>query len=66
MTLHAPDHIVPGQVGMGTVHVHNGGDIVESYRLDVLGPAAAYTELVPAEVNLLPCLLYTSPSPRDS
>ena len=46
--------VEPGEEVRTTVKVRNSGTIVEQYRLDVLGPAAPWAEVVPAEVSVYP------------
>ena len=44
----------PGGQARVTVTVTNPGNVVEGYRLQVLGPAAAWAEVVPPEVSVYP------------
>jgi hypothetical protein len=59
-----------GEVAQTTLRIRNAGAIVEQYHIDVLGPAAAWTEVAPAEVSVYPgndveVLIIFHP-PRDS
>ena len=44
----------PGGQARVTVTVTNPGTVVEGYRLQVLGPTAAWAEVVPPEVSVYP------------
>ncbi|MDH6137734.1 hypothetical protein P3T37_007167 [Kitasatospora sp. MAA4] len=44
----------PGGEQQVTVHVRNDGDIVEAYRLEVVGPTADWAVLEPATLSLYP------------
>lgn len=51
-----PDHVPvqPGDTGQVTVHLRNGGEIVEAYRIEVVGDPAAWCAVEPAELSLYP------------
>lgn len=44
--------VEPGSEVMTVVRIRNTSDIVEEYDLSVLGEAAAYTEVIPAQVSV--------------
>ncbi len=44
----------PGEQVRRTIRVHNTGGVVDRFTVDVIGDAAAWTEVTPAAVNLLP------------
>ena len=44
----------PGGLARITVTVTNSGTIVEGYRIEVLGEAAAWSEVTPSEVSVYP------------
>jgi hypothetical protein len=46
--------VVPGRQAEWAVSVQNTGQVVDRILLDVLGDAAEYTRVEPAQVNLLP------------
>jgi len=46
--------IVPGDEGTVTIHVRNISDIVEAYRLDVLGATAEWATVEPDRLSLYP------------
>lgn len=43
----------PGDTARTTATVRNTGDLVEQYSLDVLGPAAAWAEVIPASISVV-------------
>jgi hypothetical protein len=43
----------PGETARAAVTVRNDGDLVEEYVFDVLGPAAAWTEVIPSSVSVV-------------
>src|SRR5262245_56169059 len=47
-------HVEPGAEARLTVIVYNPTTIVEEYVAEVLGPAAAWTTVEPARVNVMP------------
>src|SRR3954462_15203291 len=51
-----PDRLTvdPGGEVRATLTVRNPGDLVEQYRLQVLGEAFGWTQLVPREVSIVP------------
>lgn len=46
--------VEPGQTGQVTLHLRNSGEIVEAYRIEVLGEPAAWCAVEPAELSLYP------------
>ncbi|HYW26291.1 MAG TPA: hypothetical protein VE953_19120 [Terriglobales bacterium] len=46
--------VEPGSEAVCTVRVWNTGDVVDAYVVEVLGAAAAWTEVEPASVSLFP------------
>ena len=46
--------VVPGQEAVQVLRVENTGMVVDRVLVDVLGDAAAWTHIEPAQVNLLP------------
>jgi len=46
--------VEPGGDATCTVRVWNTGDVVDAYAVEVLGPAAAWTDVEPATVSLFP------------
>jgi hypothetical protein len=46
--------VEPGADATCTVRVWNTGDVVDAYAVEVLGPAAAWTQVEPATVSLFP------------
>ena len=46
--------VQPGGQARVTVTVTNPGTLVEGFRLQVLGPSAAWAEVVPPEVSVYP------------
>ncbi|GAA1214661.1 hypothetical protein GCM10009665_00490 [Kitasatospora nipponensis] len=57
VTAHLDSHslsVDPGSAQRTTLHIRNEGDIVESYRLSVVGAASDWTELEPSALTLYP------------
>ncbi|MFI1510042.1 hypothetical protein [Streptomyces sp. NPDC020597] len=46
--------VEPGGTHQVTLHVRNGGDIVEAYRFEVVGVPSAWAAVEPAELSLYP------------
>lgn len=46
--------VEPGESQQITLHVRNGGDIVEAYRFEVVGAPSAWSVVEPAEISLYP------------
>jgi len=46
--------VEPGETQQATLHVRNGGDIVEAYRFEVVGLPADWFTVEPAELSLYP------------
>lgn len=46
--------VEPGESQQVTLHVRNGGDIVEAYRFEVVGAPSAWSVVEPAELSLYP------------
>ncbi len=46
--------VVPGQRTSSSVRIRNTGSVVDEFVLDVVGDAAAWTEVEPRTVNLMP------------
>ncbi|WP_286255788.1 COG1470 family protein [Streptomyces graminofaciens] len=46
--------VEPGGSQRVTLHVRNGGDIVEAYRFEVVGAPSAWSAVEPAELSLYP------------
>jgi len=46
--------VEPGADATCTVRIWNTGDVVDAYAVEVLGPAAAWTDVEPATVSLFP------------
>jgi hypothetical protein len=46
--------VEPGETRQVTLHVRNGGDIVEAYRFEVVGVPSAWSTVEPAELSLYP------------
>ncbi|MCS7477124.1 hypothetical protein ACFFQW_40540 [Umezawaea endophytica] len=46
--------VEPGDQVRCAVRVHNAGGVVDQFTVDVIGDAAAWTEVTPASVNLMP------------
>jgi len=44
----------PGGVGAVPLVIRNNGDIVEGYRLEVVGPARSWASVEPEEISLTP------------
>jgi hypothetical protein len=49
-----PLNVEPGGEVRATVTVRNVGDLVEQYRLEVLGDAARWSQIVPRQISVLP------------
>jgi hypothetical protein len=43
----------PGDTARTTATVRNAGDLVEQYGLEILGPAAAWAEIIPASISVV-------------
>ena len=48
------DPVEPGGAGTAVVRVRNAGDVVEEFRLELVGPVAAYAVVEPAQLRLFP------------
>ncbi|GAA4922141.1 hypothetical protein LX16_4832 [Stackebrandtia albiflava] len=63
-------HAVPGETADTTLSLRNTTDVVDTYRLSVVGAAAGWTTVEPAEVSLYPGaeaeILVTFGPPRSS
>ncbi|HEU4426746.1 MAG TPA: fibronectin type III domain-containing protein [Pilimelia sp.] len=47
-------HVEPGSEARVIATVRNAGDLVEQYRLEVLGEAARWSQVVPRQISVLP------------
>lgn len=48
------DPVEPGGTGTGQVRVRNAGQVVEEFRLDLVGPVASFASIEPAQLRLFP------------
>lgn len=48
------DPVEPGGAGTAVVRVRNTGQVVEQYRIEVVGPVTAFASIEPAELRLFP------------
>ncbi|MFE2410236.1 hypothetical protein ACFXDE_18050 [Kitasatospora sp. NPDC059408] len=46
--------VLPGEEAQASLEVRNGGELVEAYRFEVLGPAGAWTAVEPESLSLYP------------
>ncbi|MEV4331023.1 hypothetical protein AB0K02_10835 [Streptomyces sp. NPDC049597] len=50
----SPASVLPGEEARIPLEIRNGGNVVEAYRFEVLGPAAGWSAVEPATLSLNP------------